>query len=139
MTAKNLKIISSDYEQQIWAKRKQSLVAFLKDKLIIATNSFIHILKPEDILYIKAYGNYSKLFCVNRNHPVTSSKTLKCYEDILIDKGFLRIHSNTIVNLSKITGIKRNGKLSIILDNDIELKISQTYRRALFSYMIKST
>ena len=136
MLVKKLKTISQDPPKTVWEKRKESFLEFLEDKLIVTTNNFIHILRLNNIVYIKALGNYSKIYCAGKD-VIVSSKTLKCFEDVLINKGFLRIHSNAIVNMSKIKGIEKNGVLSIVLEDGTKLPVSRAYKKALFSFLIK--
>jgi two-component system LytT family response regulator len=57
--------------------------------------SFINL---EDISYLQADSNYTILHRVNMQKLVVS-KTLKDFEDILQDKGFMRVHKSNIVNL----------------------------------------
>jgi two-component system LytT family response regulator len=57
--------------------------------------SFINL---EDISYLQADSNYTILHRVNMQKLVVS-KTLKEFEDILQDKGFMRVHKSNIVNL----------------------------------------
>jgi two-component system LytT family response regulator len=57
--------------------------------------SFINL---EDISYLQADSNYTILHRVNLQKLVVS-KTLKEFEDILQDKGFMRVHKSNIVNL----------------------------------------
>jgi two-component system LytT family response regulator len=57
--------------------------------------SFINL---EDISYLQADSNYTILHRVNLQKLVVS-KTLKDFEDILQDKGFMRVHKSNIVNL----------------------------------------
>lgn len=57
--------------------------------------SFINL---EDISYLQADSNYTILHRVNMQKLVVS-KTLREFEDILQDKGFMRVHKSNIVNL----------------------------------------
>jgi len=52
----------------------------------------------EDISYLQADSNYTILHRVNLQKLVVS-RTLKEFEDILEDKGFMRVHKSNIVNL----------------------------------------
>lgn len=57
--------------------------------------SFINL---EDISYLQADSNYTIVHSVNMQKLVVS-RTLKEFEDILQDKGFMRVHKSNIVNL----------------------------------------
>lgn len=60
--------------------------------------SFINL---EDISYLQADSNYTILHKVNMQKIVVS-KTLREFEDILQDKGFMRVHKSNIVNLKYV-------------------------------------
>ncbi len=127
-----VKKLNSYPAKKIWDSRKATLNNFLKDKLVISTGNEIHFVAFEKILYIKASSNYSMIYDTEGN-SVLSSKTLKYYEEQLLDKGFLRVHSSTLINMSKVKSIKRNGMYMIVLENDIKIPVSRSYKEALFS------
>ncbi len=117
---------------KIWDQRHQVFEEFLEDKLIVNNMNCIHILDLENIKYIKASGNYCEIVMTD-NKQILSAKTLKRYEKALIYKNFLRVHSSFLINLSKVTGIKRNGTFTIIIDDNIEIPVSRGYKESLFS------
>ena len=128
----NVKQLNPEPYKKIWDTRKATINDFLKDKLVISTGNEIHFVSFEQIMYIKASSNYSLIYDTEGN-SILSSKTLKYYEEILLNKGFLRVHSGTLINMSKVKGIKRNGMYMIILENDIKIPVSRSYKEALFS------
>ena len=130
--AEILQISSKLKINDIWNKRRKTLSKFLDNKLVIPTSNYIYIVDLNNILYIKASSNYSMIYDTEGN-SVLSSKTLKYYEEYLQNKGFLRVHSGTLINMSKVKGIKRNGMYMIILENDIKIPVSRSYKEALFS------
>ena len=127
-----VKKLNSDPSKKIWDSRKATLNNFLKDKLVISTGNEIHFVAFEKILYIKASSNYSLIYDTE-GKSILTAKTLKYYEGQLLDKGFLRVHNGTLINMSKVKGIKRNGMYMIILENDIKIPVSRSYKEALFS------
>ena len=127
-----VKQLNPEPYKKIWDSRKATLNNFFKDKLVISTGNEIHFVAFEKILYIKASSNYSLIYDTE-GKSILTSKTLKYYEEQLLDKGFLRVHSGTLINMSKVKGIKRNGRYIIILENDIKIPVSRSYKEALFS------
>ena len=124
-------LLSTSKNEQ-WQKRSIVLQSFLENKLVIPTLNFIHIIDINKILYIQSSSNYTKFF-LEDNSTILCSKTLKLFEGILIDKHFLRIHSSYIINLNKLIGIKRNGDYTVVLENDIRLPVSRSYKNMLFT------
>ena len=53
--------------------------------------------KVGDIVYCEADSNYTKIILVNKQR-VVSTRTLKEYEEMLGDSGFIRIHHSWLIN-----------------------------------------
>ncbi|MDH4031293.1 MAG: LytTR family transcriptional regulator, partial [Chromatiales bacterium] len=56
--------------------------------------------------------------------------TMKKLEEILDPKRFQRVHRSTIVNVDRVRQVRPhiNGEYFLILDGDIELKMSRHYK-----------
>jgi DNA-binding LytR/AlgR family response regulator len=81
-----------------------------------------HQVALEDILFIEAYGNYTKLFL--KTEMIISHENITYYESTLSSTDFLRVHKSFIVALDKIKRIEGN-RIFII---DKEVPIGQTYK-----------
>lgn len=81
-----------------------------------------HQVDAEHILYIEAYGNYTKLYF--KDEMITSHEKISHYESSLPDNDFLRVHKSFIVALDKIKLIEGNR----IIIGDHEIPIGQTYK-----------
>jgi len=104
MIKDNCLLIDKSTSNSVLQKHKETLNQFLNDKIVIPKLDYIHILDIKDILYIKASSNYSIIYDTAGN-SVLSSKTLKHFERNLINKGFIRVHYSTLINVKKIKGI----------------------------------
>lgn len=61
------------------------------------------------IIRIEASGNYSHI-CLENQQAHLVCKTLKGFQEILEDKGFIRTHQSHLINISRIDSyIKRDG------------------------------
>ena len=121
-------------KQDIWDKRNANLNEFLNKKLIIRTNNYIHLIDIKKISFIQASSNYSKINIIDEK-SIISSKTLKHFEEKLINNGFLRIHSSYLVNSVFISGIAKNGIWTIVLQDNTKLPISRSYKERLFNIL----
>jgi len=72
---------------------------------------------PAAIIRIEAKNTYSKIYFTNRE-PLLVSKILKWFENLLINKGFIRVHKSHLINgafickKSKANHLKlQNGEL----------------------------
>ncbi len=80
---------------------------------------------PEDILWIKAYGDYVIIQTEHENYTVHS--TMKGIEGKLPAEDFIRVHRSYIIRIDKIAAIQ--GKI-LILDKK-PIPISKSYRKSL--------
>jgi len=81
-----------------------------------------HQIDLKDLLYIEAYGNYTKLYL--KDEMIVSHEKISHYEDLLNASNFLRVHKSFIVAIDKIKFIEGNR----ILINDHKIPIGQTYK-----------
>ena len=81
-----------------------------------------HQIDLNDLLYIEAYGNYTKLFL--KDEMIVSHEKISHYEDLLNASNFLRVHKSFIVSINKIKFIEGNR----ILINEHKIPIGQTYK-----------
>ncbi|BDD03939.1 LytR/AlgR family response regulator transcription factor [Aureibacter tunicatorum] len=81
-----------------------------------------HYVDENDILYIEAYGNYTKLF-MNEEMILTHEK-ISYFEDFLDTGKFLRVHKSYMIALDKIKLIEGNQ----IIIQEHNVPIGQTYK-----------
>lgn len=81
-----------------------------------------HQVASEEILFIEAYGNYTKLFL--EQEMILSHEKISWYEELLPASAFLRVHKSFIVALNKIRLIEGNQ----ITIGQHKIPVGQTYR-----------
>jgi DNA-binding LytR/AlgR family response regulator len=81
-----------------------------------------HQIKVDGILYIEAYGNYTKLYL--KDEMIISHEKISDYEAMLPINNFMRVHKSFIISLNKINLIEGNR----IMIEDHEIPIGQTYK-----------
>ena len=84
-----------------------------------------HQIDLNDLLYIEAYGNYTKLYL--KDEMIVSHEKISHYEDLLDTTNFLRVHKSFIVAIDKIKFIEGNR----ILINEHKIPIGQTYKSSI--------
>jgi DNA-binding LytR/AlgR family response regulator len=104
------------------------------DRITVRSGQKIKIIPIEDIIYIKADGDYISIKASEGNW--LKEQTMKYTEDILPTDHFVRIHRSYIVNVNHISRIERYGeKQQVVLHNNEKIKISaaryQTLRQVL--------
>jgi two-component system, LytTR family, response regulator len=93
-------------------------------RLVLKDLENIYFLKVSDILYCTAEGTYTKFFVENMS-PITVSKNLKEYENILEPIGFLRTHHSYLLNPDKIVRYDKKDGGALVLQNGDEVPISK--------------
>ncbi len=81
-----------------------------------------HQIQLSDLLFIEAYGNYTKL--VLDEETIISHEKISQYEAMLSTDNFLRVHKSYIVAIDKIKMIEGN-RISI---GTHKIPIGQTYK-----------
>lgn len=76
------------------------------EKIVLRTAESINVVQLDDIVRIQADSSYSIFHFVNRR-PMTISKNLKEYEQVLENSGFIRTHQSHLVNLMHVKCFKK--------------------------------
>lgn len=92
------------------------------EKLFIKGDKKHHQISLDELLYIEAYGNYSKLFL--KDEMIVCHEKISHFENTLDTSQFLRVHKSFIVAIDKIKYIEGN-RISI---NNYIVPIGQTYK-----------
>ncbi len=91
----------------------------------------IHQIKIEDILFVEAYGNYTKIHL--EEEMILSHEKISGLEESLPADEFLRVHKSFIVATKKIKTIEGN-RISI---EEHKIPIGQTYKNGLMKRINK--
>jgi len=81
-----------------------------------------HLIHPNDILFIEAYGNYTKVYL--KDEMIVSHEKISAFETLLAQYNFLRVHKSFMVAIDKIKLIEGNR----IHITDHKIPIGQTYK-----------
>lgn len=107
-----------------------------KKKIALQTSEGINIYELDNIISCSADRNYTELHLTN-GKKVLYSKTLKEFEDLLINSGFERIHHSHIINLNHMVSfINKDGGYAKMSDNS-EIPVSQRKRAQLIDALNK--
>jgi two-component system LytT family response regulator len=89
-------------------------------KLALPTLQGTFFYKPEEIIRLEGEGNYTKFFFANKSSLLTTY-TLKNYEDILVNYGFLRIHKSHLINKAHVINYLTDGMLTMSDGSKVEI------------------
>jgi len=91
-------------------------------RLFVKGDKKQHQIDLNDLLYIEAYGNYTKLYI--KDEMIVSHEKISYYESILSDDDFLRVHKSFLIAIDKIKLIEGN-RIHITTH---KIPIGQTYK-----------
>lgn len=94
----------------------------IKNRIFIKGDKKHYQIQLKDLLFIEAYGNYTKLFL--KNEIIVSHEKISSYEKSLNRDVFLRVHKSFIIRVDKIKLIEGN-RISI---DEHKIPIGQTYK-----------
>ncbi len=101
--------------------------------LLVRAAGHVYFLKPRDILWVAAEGDYVLIHARDRQHLVRES--LRQMDERLAPEGFQRIHRSTLVNLDAIRELIANehGDYQVVLKDGSVLRLSRNYRDQLYA------
>lgn len=84
------------------------------------------------INYIEAMSEYLRISCEDKSKPVIVLLSMKKIEEHLPSSKFMRIHRSFIINLDKISEVKKNH---VVLGDGVSLPIGDNYKEAFMAYV----
>ncbi len=99
------------------------------DQLIEKNFAGLRVIKLKKILYISAEGDYTRICCAEENDMLLY-RTMKCWEKMLPQKYFRRIHRSIIINMEYVKKFHKaeSSKYSVELSGvNKNLPVSRTY------------
>ncbi|HWY37753.1 MAG TPA: LytTR family DNA-binding domain-containing protein [Bacteroidia bacterium] len=103
-------------------------------KLAISCQNEIIYIGIEKILRLESDSNYTNVILTD-GKKITSSKTLKDYENALNPNNFFRTHKTFIVNLNHVERFVRAEGGYIVMKDKVQIPVSRDKRQALLSIL----
>lgn len=92
-------------------------------QIAVPSTDGLHFFKVEDILRLEADRSYTHIHLVGKK-PFIASRTLRHFEEMLADFGFVRTHKSHLVNPAHITRISSDRE-EVILSDGSGVEISR--------------
>jgi two-component system, LytTR family, response regulator len=93
-------------------------------KLCLPTMKGFIILNLDEVIYCEAERSYT-VFHIKDKKPITVSKPLLEYENILVNTSFFRIHKSFLINLNHVKEYQRGEGGTVIMSNNAEIEVSR--------------
>ncbi|MFT4522101.1 MAG: two-component system LytT family response regulator [Bacteroidia bacterium] len=92
-------------------------------KIVLPEMDGFEVVQLKDIIYCAANDNLTDFF-LEDGQKKTVCKTLKHFDELLVESGFLRIHKSTLVNINHIKGYKKGKGGYAVMNSGKELEIA---------------
>jgi two-component system, LytTR family, response regulator len=126
-------------ESEFFKKNLRELMSPNKEeetKIALHTSDGIQLVLISDIIYCKSDNSYTT-FCLKSDNFITVSNPLKKYEDLLINRNFIRIHQSYLINVKAVSKLVKNNGNYVVLSNNLTLPISRRKLEELIQYISK--
>lgn len=102
------------------------------DALFLKTEYKVVRILIRDIIYVEGMSEYLRIHLSNQEKPLVVLLSMKKMEERLTSQDFMRIHKSYIISLHHISEI---NKSRVVLDNEKEIPIGDSYRDKLTDYV----
>ena len=120
----------SEVSKQITAKAKLN-------KITLKGNNNVELVGFKDIIYVEAFGKYSKVFFLKNNSVVDilTSYAISDYEELLPHELFYRIHKSYLINCGHIKQIHKDDTTSLTMNYAISIPVSRRRFSSLLEFL----
>ena len=134
--------VSQRINQKLENDRLRQLTNFFNNnaprKIGLASQQRVDFVEISEICRCESDDNYTHFFLDN-GKKMTVSKTLKEFEELLVDYGFIRVHQSHLVNSSHIKSYQKSDGGNIIMNDGSVISISRTKRNEIIGLIKKQT
>ena len=102
-------------------------------KMLLPQLNGFEVIKIKTIIRAEASDNYTILY-LEGNIKYVLSKTLKYYEELLNEYGFLRSHKSHLLNLSQVVKYKKGKVGQAIMSDGSSVLVSSSAKKELMNY-----
>lgn len=120
--SKNQHLLNKKLEtfiENITAKNKQLT------KIVLPMSEGFKVVEVQEIIHCQSDGNYTNLFLMDGS-KILSSKTLKDFDELLIEYNFFRIHQSHLINLNSVKHYDRGRGGQVKLSDGSTVAIARS-------------
>lgn len=102
-------------------------------KLAVKDSNSTRFIDINNIIRLQADSNYTVVF-LSDGSKVTTTRTLKDYEDILSDAGFFRVHHTHLINLNCVEKYYKDSN-TLKMSDGSSIEVSRNKKKELLSQL----
>lgn len=100
----------------------------------LSVQNGVHYYSMGEIIRLQSNSNYTTFFLTG-NRSVVVSKTMKEYEELLAEQGFVRLHQSHIINMEHLVQYVKSDGGYVILSDQSTVPISKNYKDLFISQL----
>ena len=104
-------------------------------KIAVPDLKGISFIEVDRIIFLKADNNYSEIHLTQGLNQL-SSRTLKEYEEMLIEDGFFRVSKSSLVNLKYVKRYLKGSGGSVLMQGGAQLEVSRRRKDELLEHLL---
>ena len=105
-----------------------------RGRIALASKESIEFVDPNDIVVCEANSNYTNVYLVEGRKRVIS-KTLKDFEEMLIQFDFFRPHNSHLINLGRVKEFIRGDGGYLVMENKMKIPVSKNRKEELMQLL----
>ena len=105
-----------------------------RGRIALASKESIEFVDPNDIVACEANSNYTNVYLIEGRKRVIS-KTLKDFEEMLIQFDFFRPHNSHLINLGRVREFIRGDGGYIVMENKMKIPVSKNRKEELMQLL----
>jgi two-component system, LytTR family, response regulator len=102
----------------------------LPNQIALPYQNGVKFVSIDNILFAESDNNYTK-FYLNDDKTYMVTRSLKEMQELLEDRGFLRIHRQYLVNVAQVAKFVKGDTSHVILTNSVQIPVSRNHRDQL--------
>ncbi len=95
----------------------------LNQKIVLPTQDGFEVVQMQDVVHCEAYDNFTNFYFLNRPKMMIC-RTLKYYEELLNDMGFLRVHKSHLINVNHVVKYNKGKGGQVTMSDKTMIDVS---------------
>lgn len=121
-------------KKEIDSLKTNGINSKVSSTLSVSTPKGLMFVSKEDVIYIKADGRYSELYC-KEDQRYTVCKNIGEYEEELNKDFFFRVHKSYLINCKHVVKIKSTDGGFVEMNNKAEIEISKRKKTEFLKFL----
>lgn len=102
-------------------------------KLVLKTSDSVHVVNLNEIIRCQSDKNYTHFYTIH-NEIIVVSKTLKEFEEMLINYDFFRTHQSHLINMNFIKRFDKSEGGTVIMKDNSKVPVSFRKKEELMKF-----